>query len=165
MDARARSELQRRGAGPAAEPDPRQTRAEPLLDLRPTAEVFRTLAAHVATLTQPHGKPVPSAPVVQRAMGMELETRRTIVNPDGSRVEDGDTDVIDHPYFKLVTDHFKGSSNLEFVMKHFDQLTVSQDDALGELGRRLTAMHALWTQLYAAERRVGEDSRHGLTAG
>jgi hypothetical protein len=94
--------------------------------------------------------------VVQRAMGMELEMRRTIVDPAGRFIEKGDSVVIDHPDFKLVTDKFQGTSNLEFVMKHFDQLNIGEAEALEELNRRVSEMRKFALALYAAERRVGD---------
>jgi hypothetical protein len=84
-------------------------------------------------------------------MGLEAETRRIIQNPNGKMIEKGDTDIIKHEYFTLVTDKFDKTSNLEFVMKHFDQLAGSEAEAIGELTKRIKAMEDLNTKLYANE--------------
>ncbi|HEX7286310.1 MAG TPA: DUF4157 domain-containing protein [Candidatus Angelobacter sp.] len=96
-----------------------------------------------------------SGSVVQRAMGMEVETRRKITSPAGEKIK-GDIRILEHPYFTLVTDSFKGYSNLEFVMKHFNQLAGSEGDAIAELQRRIAAMKSLAEQLYAGEGRLGD---------
>jgi len=95
-------------------------------------------------------------PVVQRRMGIEVETRRTIEKPGGGVIEKGDTEIINHEYFKLVTDHFQKTSNLEFVMKHFDQLAGTEEEAIAELTRRLRAMKDLYDVLYANEGKLGD---------
>lgn len=96
-----------------------------------------------------------AAPVLQRAMGMELETRRAVVGPDGNPISTGDTTLLEHPYFTLVTDHFGGYSNLELVMKHFNQLAGTESQAIEALTQRLVAMKALTDQLYASTRKIG----------
>lgn len=98
-----------------------------------------------------------AAPVLQRRMGLEAEMRRVIKNPANQFIDEGDTQLIDHQYFTLVTDHFQGTSNLEFVMKHFDQLAGNEADAIDALRNRIQAMHAFAQQLYAQNnRRLGD---------
>jgi hypothetical protein len=92
-------------------------------------------------------------------MGMEVEVHRAVQLPGGSMVETGDSIVLEHPYFRLVTDKRTASggvkySNLEFVMKHFDQLAGTEDKAVDELQKRLAAMKSLRTELYAREGRL-----------
>ncbi len=94
---------------------------------------------------------VGSGLVAQRAMGMEVETRRAIQTPGGEKIKQGDTKILEHEYFTLVTDKFSGYSNLEFVMKHFDQLSGTQAEAIAELKKRIAAMRNLAGELYANE--------------
>ena len=83
--------------------------------------------------------------------------RRVIKNPANQFIDEGDTQLIDHQYFTLVTDHFQGASNMEFVMKHFDQLTGNEAEAIAALTNRIQAMHAFAQQLYAHNnRRLGD---------
>jgi hypothetical protein len=96
-----------------------------------------------------------SEPVIQRAMGMEIETRRAVTTPGGKKIEAGDSELLEHRYFRLVTDKFSGYSNLEFVMKHFNQLAGTEGEAILELRTRIAAMKSLWDSLYAAEGRLG----------
>ncbi|MCK6695243.1 MAG: hypothetical protein L6Q97_24470, partial [Thermoanaerobaculia bacterium] len=96
-------------------------------------------------------------PVVQRRMGLEAEMRRVIKSPEDQFIDEGDTQLIDHQYFTLVTDHFQGTSNMEFVLKHFDQLTGNEAEAIAALTNRIQAMRAFAQQLYAHNnRRLGD---------
>ena len=92
---------------------------------------------------------------IQRAMGMEVETALPIFQTGGVPFA-GDTTLIDHKYYTLVTDYRKGGpdgkqlySNLEFVMKHFNQMTGTLDDAEKELLRRFGAMQEYWVRLHS----------------
>jgi hypothetical protein len=100
-------------------------------------------------------EPRTAALVVQRRMGLEAETRRVLNAPDGTTISEGDTKVIEHEYFTLVTDKFRKTSNLEFVMKHFDQLAGTEPEAVLALKTRIDAMQALHNQLYAQTCRLG----------
>jgi hypothetical protein len=61
----------------------------------------------------------------------------------------GDFKLINHAFFTLVTDHRKGYSNLEFVMKPFDQLAGTAEQANAALDVRLAAMKALYDEIYS----------------
>lgn len=84
-----------------------------------------------------------AAPVVQRAMGMEIELGRGVASTGGKKLE-GDAHIIEEGYFNLVTDSRGNISNMEFVMHHFDQHTGDEPAALAELNQRLDAMKALY---------------------
>ena len=92
-------------------------------------------------------KPI-HAPVVQRAMGMEVELGRGLSSANGRKLA-GDEHVIEQPYFNLVTDSRGAISNIEFVMHHFDQHEGEEDGALGRLNERLAAMKALFDLISA----------------
>jgi hypothetical protein len=138
------------------------------MDFRPAAAAQRALAKAIASgprqsaqrrtldaLRRAGAARRPAAPaVIQRRMGMELEMKRKILGRDGLPVAAGDTKVVKHDDFKLVTDHFSGYSNLEFVMKHFDQHADTADNAVAELRRRLLSMHALYQHIYHSNRRL-----------
>ena len=96
--------------------------------------------------------------VVQRAMGMEIEIPHPIFTASGE-IYKGDTLIADHPDFKIVSDYRLGVvdgketmySNIEFVMKHFDQLSGSDDEAITELDKRLNAMKEIFVRVDKAE--------------
>lgn len=85
-------------------------------------------------------------------MGMEAEIRRRVTDDDET-VLAGDTRLLSHPWFRLVSDKMSAAdgqySNMEFVLKRFDQKTPAQAGALASLNERLDAMESVWTQLYA----------------
>ncbi|HEY0752540.1 MAG TPA: hypothetical protein VGD98_01060 [Ktedonobacteraceae bacterium] len=85
------------------------------------------------------------------ALGMEVEIRLAVTNPAGEAITEGDTVLLEHNYFTLVTDKFRGYSNLEFVMKHFDQF---RDAAAAALDRRLAAMQTLAVALYKGDKKT-----------
>ncbi|MCR6705218.1 MAG: hypothetical protein NVV66_11135 [Cellulomonas sp.] len=92
---------------------------------------------------EPDAPPTAPRPLtIRRSMGLEAETKRQIQTPTGAKVAEGDTKVLSHPHFSLVSDKtsFVNArdkriqySNLEFVMKHFDQLAGSEADAIAAL--------------------------------
>ena len=107
-----------------------------------------------------HGRPA-----VQRRMGMELEVGRRITKADGSDLA-GDTNLVDHQYFTVVSDKrtdrsvdpAQPYSNLEFVMKVFDQLAGTDVEAQQALTTRLDAIRAFYDLIYA------DDNAHRLDA-
>lgn len=128
---------------------------------------------------EPDAPPTAPRPLtIRRSMGLEAETKRQIQTPTGAKVAEGDTKVLSHPHFSLVSDKtsFVNArdkriqySNLEFVMKHFDQLAGSEADAIAALRTRLTAMKTLRDRLYAGHGALGtvvpHVTAHGVAAG
>ena len=92
------------------------------------------------------------------AMGFEAEIHRRITDGHNTRL-DGDTKLLQHPWFKLVSDKLTRSgvkfSNMEFVVAHFDQYTVAEPTAITALTDRIAAIQAMSTQLYANVGQLG----------
>ena len=88
-------------------------------------------------------------PTVQRQMGAEAEIKMPVTDGRGADIP-GDFKLVEHAYFTMVSDHRQGYSNLEFVMKPFDQLHGTEPEALNELQVRLDAMKSLRDEIYAA---------------
>jgi Domain of unknown function (DUF4157) len=127
---------------------------------QPESRAGRELLAHELTHVAQQGA---GSTLIQRAMGLEAEVPRP-VRPAGGGDLVGDTDLLDSTYFKLVSDHRsdddgKGYPNVEFVMKHFDQLTGDEPTALAALDTRMNAIKAYRTLLYA------NDTKRKLPAG
>ncbi|HWU88657.1 MAG TPA: DUF4157 domain-containing protein [Kofleriaceae bacterium] len=87
---------------------------------------------------------------VQRRMGAEAEMKMPVTDASGNKMI-GDFKLVNHEYFTLVTDKRKGYSNLEIVMKPFDQLAGTDEEANADLDRRLNAMKALIDEIYSAQ--------------
>jgi hypothetical protein len=100
-----------------------------------------------------------AAPRLQRKMGFEAEVRRPIFDATGAKFP-GDAPLLDHPFFTVVSDSQTGTtpgttdkvaySNIEIVLKPFDQLQGSRDDALAALQTRLAAVQAMLGLIYPA---------------
>ena len=86
------------------------------------------------------------------AMGFEAEIHRRITDGQNTQLA-GDTKLLQHPWFKLVSDKLTRNqvsfSNMEFVVAHFDQYTVGQGAATTALNNRIAAIRAMWNELYA----------------
>ena len=103
---------------------------------------------------------------------MELEVGRRVTMADGSDL-DGDTNLIDHPYFTVVSDKRTDRSvvpalsysNLEFVMKVFDQLAGTDVEAEQALTTRLDAIRAFYDLIYADDNAHRLDALAGVGAG
>lgn len=84
-----------------------------------------------------------TSPIVQRAMGMEIELGRGVGSKSDKKLV-GDAHIIEEPTFNLVTDSRGNISNIEFVMAHFDQHEGDEGQAIGELTTRLEKMKELY---------------------
>jgi hypothetical protein len=91
-------------------------------------------------------------------MGFEVEIHRRITDASSTRLN-GDTKLLRHPWFTLVSDKLTRNhvkfSNMEFVVAHFDQYTVPQLAAVPALTDRIAAIQAMRDQLYAADGPLG----------
>ena len=119
-------------------------------------------------------RPTNRGGVIQRHMGMEIEIGMPVAMPDPNATDGyakvpGDTVLFDHPHYKVVSDSSKragrmdgrGASNLEIVMKHFDQHQGDHAAAKRELTSRLDSIDRFIAGLYAV---TGGGQRAGGTA-
>ena len=106
---------------------------------------------------------------VQRKMGMEMEVGRRVTTANGAALP-SDTNLLDHPFFTVVSDKRTTStnvkySNLEFVMKAFDQLAGDQQAASTALTQRLDAIKAFYDEIYVNDNERPLSALQGVGPG
>ncbi|MEV0646278.1 hypothetical protein AB0I28_13540 [Phytomonospora sp. NPDC050363] len=88
------------------------------------------------------------------AMGFEVEIRRRITD-NNQTVLIGDTELVQHPWFRLVSDKFNPGngqySNMEYVVGRFDQMAGTDQNAADLVTDRVRAMLMMNDELYAGE--------------
>lgn len=88
------------------------------------------------------------------ALGFEAEIFRKITNHNDI-VLTGDTELLNHPWFRLVSDKFDAGngqySNMEYVVRHFDQLAGTDQNAADAIGDRVGALLLMDDELYAGQ--------------
>ncbi|GIG68787.1 hypothetical protein [Phytomonospora endophytica] len=91
------------------------------------------------------------------ALGFEAEILRKITD-NNNTVLTGDTKLVSHPWFRLVSDKVNAGngqySNMEYVVRHVDQLAGTDQNAADLVGERVAALMLMNDELYAAQNQL-----------